>query len=96
MGPDFMEKETPLNLLQNITLTQVVSAGVLRACERGPCPLLPPTWIPVASVERALHHPSTTPLAQVIVLSFTTVIGIMIATFFLVLKTGAIRLNGLD
>lgn len=30
---------------------------------------------------------------QVITLSFTTIIGIMIGTFFVVLKMGAIRMN---
>jgi hypothetical protein len=33
---------------------------------------------------------------QVLFLSFSTIIGIMIATFFVVVNTGAVRLAGID
>jgi LPS O-antigen subunit length determinant protein (WzzB/FepE family) len=33
---------------------------------------------------------------QVLFLSFSTIIGIMIGTFFVVVNTGAVRLAGLD
>ncbi len=45
---------------------------------------------------RAVLHPSNyfgVCMLQVIVLSFTTIIGVMISTFMIVLGTGAIRFN---
>ncbi|KAF5830434.1 hypothetical protein DUNSADRAFT_14572 [Dunaliella salina] len=53
MGPDAIVKETPFDILKDITLTQVV-----------------------------------------LFFSFTLIIGLMIATFYIVLQSGAIRLNG--
>uniref|UniRef100_A0A7S3QW49 Uncharacterized protein n=1 Tax=Dunaliella tertiolecta TaxID=3047 RepID=A0A7S3QW49_DUNTE len=53
MGPDAVVKETPFDILKDITLTQVV-----------------------------------------LFFSFTLIIGLMIGTFYVVLQSGAIRLNG--
>lgn len=57
--------------------------------------------LPSASIVRlkalAHHQPPAKPLTpQVLFLSFSTIIGIMIATFFVVVNTGAVRLAGID
>jgi hypothetical protein len=50
---------------------------------------------PLCSVDAHAPLLATSP-HQVLFFSFSTIIGIMIATFFVVLNTGAVRLAGLD
>jgi hypothetical protein len=75
--------------------------GCTRGSDAAPLPFLPlcaPTALPACSPAALLQDTApwwskVTTTQIVIVLSFTTIIALMISTFFLVLSTGAIRFN---
>lgn len=94
MSPDPIIKETPIDLLKSIGIQQIVStvrpkdvtASLAHTPLRSGLALL--MWADACHVP--LLHP------QVVFCTFSSMIGLMIATFYVVLNAGGVRLAGLD